>query len=73
MRRPATTGIEGMMGGKAQVVSKTKDGVKVLLRGELWDAMCSEDLSLGETVQIVGLERMKLVVRRKNVADGEIK
>ena len=73
MRRPATTGIEGMTGSKAQVVSKTKDGVKVLLRGELWDAMCSEGLSLGETVQIVGLERMKLVVRRKNVADGEIK
>lgn len=63
-RRPVATGIEGLMGSRAQVVSRTKDGTKVLLRGELWDAVCGDDLSVGETVQVTGLERMKLVVRK---------
>ena len=63
-KRPVSTGIEGMMGGKAQVVSRTKDGAKVLLRGELWDAVCGDDLSVGETVRVTGFERMKLVVRK---------
>ena len=65
MRRPVATGIEGLMGGKAQVVSRTKDGAKVRLRGELWDTMCSDELSVGETVQVTGLEGMKLVVARR--------
>ncbi len=66
MRRPISTGIEGMMGGKARVVSRAKNGAKVLLRGELWDAMCSEDLSVGETVRVTGLDRMKLIVRKES-------
>ena len=66
MRRPVATGIEGLMGGKAQVVSRTKDGAKVLLRGELWDAVCSEDLSVRETVRVTGLDRMKLIVRKES-------
>lgn len=61
-RKPVTTGIEGMIGHKAQVVNRTRNGAKVLLRGELWDAVCGDDLSVGETVQVTGLERMKLVV-----------
>ena len=65
LKRPVTTGVEGLTGGKAKVVSKTKDGAKVLLGSELWDAVCSEDLSVGETVQVTGLERMKLVVRKE--------
>ena len=63
-QRPVSTGIEGMIGGEAQVVTRTSDGAKVLLRGELWDAVCGDDLSVGETVQVTGLERMKLVVRK---------
>ena len=61
-RRPVTTGIEGLKGGKAQVVSKTRDGAKVLLRGELWDAVCGDELSVGETVRVAACERMKLIV-----------
>jgi len=61
-RRPVLTGIEGLMGGKAQVVSKTMDGAKVSMRGELWIAESSDELSVGETVRVTGFERMKLVV-----------
>ena len=65
MRRPVPMGIEGLMGGKAEVVSKTRDGAKVLLRGELWDVESSDELSVGESVQVTGFERMRLVVRRE--------
>jgi membrane protein implicated in regulation of membrane protease activity len=64
-RRPVATGIEGLMGGKAQVVSKTEGGAKVFLKGELWDAVSDDELTIGENVKVTGLERMKLVVQRE--------
>lgn len=54
-----------MIGGRAQVVSKTRDGAKVLLRGELWDAVSNNELTVGGTVKVAGLEGMKLVVRKE--------
>jgi membrane-bound serine protease (ClpP class) len=65
MRRPVPTGIEGLMGGKAQVVSKTGNGAKVLLRGELWDAVSDDEFTVGENVKVTRLEGMKLVVRKE--------
>ena len=64
-RRPVTTGIEGLVGNRAQVLCKTRYGAKVSLRGGLWDAVCSDELSVGETVQVTGLERMKLIVHKE--------
>lgn len=65
MRRPVPMGIEGLMGVKAQVVSKTREGAKVLLRGELWDAVSDDELAVGDTVKVARFERMKLLVRRE--------
>ena len=65
IRRPVPMGIEGLKGGKAQVVSKTRDGAKVLLRGELWDAESGDELFVGETVRVMGFERMKLIVHKE--------
>lgn len=64
-KRPVTTGIEGLMGDRAQVVSKMKYGAKVSLRGELWDAVSNDELTVGETVKVTGLEGMKVVVRKE--------
>jgi len=64
MRRPVSTGIEGLMGEKAQVVAKTRDGAKVSLRSELWDAVSDDELTMGDTVRVTRFERMKLVVRK---------
>ena len=69
-KRPVSTGIEGLMGGKAQVVSRTKDGAKVLLRGELWDAVSGDELTVGDTVRVARFERMKLVVRKDTDSKG---
>jgi len=64
-RRPASTGIEGLVENRAQVVSKTKHGAKVSLKGELWDALSGDELCVGESVRVTGFERMKLIVHRE--------
>lgn len=64
-RKPVTTGIEGLVGNRVQVVSKTRHGAKVILKGELWDAVSGDELTVGETVRVTGCERMKLVVHKE--------
>ena len=63
--RPVTTGIEGMIGEVGRVFQRSESGAKVFYRGEIWEAICEENLSVGEPVVIVGLARMKLVVRHQ--------
>jgi membrane protein implicated in regulation of membrane protease activity len=63
-RRPVACGIEGMVGGMAQVMENGAGRIKVFYRGEIWDALCTEPLSTGEKVEITGMEQMKLIVRR---------
>jgi membrane-bound ClpP family serine protease len=66
-RRKVTTGIEGMIGSEAKVIERNNVTLKVFFRGEIWDAVSSEDLSVGERVEILGIhrmERMKLWVGR---------
>jgi membrane-bound serine protease (ClpP class) len=65
LKRPVSTGIEGLVGSRAQVVSKTKYGAKVSLKGELWDAVSRDDLNVGEAVRVTRFERMKLVVHKE--------
>jgi membrane protein implicated in regulation of membrane protease activity len=61
--KPVTAGIEGMIGQKANVIQNSNDTVKVFFKGEIWDAVSQEDLSVGQRVEITGVERMRLVVR----------
>ncbi len=65
MNQPATTGIEGMMGGIGTVIRCSEGKTKVFCRGEIWDAVSKEAMFLGERVEIVGFERMRLIVRRR--------
>lgn len=67
-RRPVTLGAEGMIGGMAQVMQIEARGVKVFYRGEMWDAICVEPVSRDEKVEITGMERMKLIVRKLHVS-----
>lgn len=64
MHRPASTGIEGMIGGIGTVIRSGSGKAKVSYRGEIWDALSKEGVSMGERVEIIGFERMKLIVRR---------
>lgn len=65
MRRPVTTGVEGMMGAVGQVIDNGKRTHKVFVKGEIWDAICDEALSVGESVEVIGLKRMELAVRKR--------
>ena len=62
-RKPVTAGVEGMIGQKAEVIQNGRDTFKVFVRGEIWDAISQEELSVGQKVEITGVERMRLVVR----------
>lgn len=63
MRRQAATGIEGMMGGIGTVFQCIEGKTKVFYRGEIWNAVSEEPIALGERVEIIGFDRLKLVVR----------
>ncbi len=61
--RPVTVGVEGMIGGVAQVVENGAARVKVFYRGEIWVAICAEPVSKDEKVEIAGMEQMRLIVK----------
>jgi membrane protein implicated in regulation of membrane protease activity len=60
--RPVTLGVEGMIGGIAQVLENEGGQVKVFYRGEIWNAICAEPVAKDEKVEITGMEQMKLIV-----------
>jgi membrane protein implicated in regulation of membrane protease activity len=62
--RPVTSGIEGMIGGIAQVMESGAGQLKVFYHGEIWNALCAERVSRDEKVEITGMEQMKLIVKR---------
>lgn len=61
--RPVTLGIEGMIGGMAQVIEHEAGEMKVFYRGEIWDAICAEPVVKDAEVKITGLDHMKLIVK----------
>jgi membrane protein implicated in regulation of membrane protease activity len=61
--RPVTTGVEGMIGEKGEVIESSNGTLKVSFRGEIWNVISPKDLSVGQRVEITGVERMRVVVR----------
>lgn len=61
-RRP-TTGIEGMVGEKGQVVNELNPDGSIKIRGEFWNAKSkSGNIPSGATVAVKDIERMILIV-----------
>lgn len=61
-QKPVATGMEGMIGSKGEVIGNRNATAKVTVRGEIWDAVCREDLSVGQKVRVTGLDRITLLV-----------
>lgn len=59
MRRPVTTGAEGLLGRVAEV---GPDG-SLMVRGERWLIAGLDDLAPGQRVRIVGLKGLRLEVQ----------
>jgi membrane-bound ClpP family serine protease len=58
---------ERMIGSKVEVIERSNGTLKVFFQGEIWAAVSSENLSVGEKVEILGIhkeERMKVRVGR---------
>jgi membrane-bound serine protease (ClpP class) len=56
------TGVEGMIGERAEVLQECRPRGRVRVRGELWDAICEEGAGSGEAVRVAAVERLELRV-----------
>lgn len=64
--RRIVTGSEGMLGMQGRVVKPLNPVGTIVIEGEHWRAESVEDsIEVGENVEIVGLDRLTLNVKRK--------
>ena len=64
--RKKVTGREGIIGEQGRVVKPLTPVGTIIVKGEYWGAKSVEDsIGANENVEIVGLERLTLRVRRK--------
>jgi membrane-bound serine protease (ClpP class) len=66
-RRRAAVGVEAMVGKVGEVRRRADPSgkVKVFVHGEYWDAQSDEPLEVGERVEVVTVEGMRMTVRRR--------
>ena len=61
------TGSQGMLGLKGKVVTPLAPNGYIKINGELWQASSTEtNISTGEEVVVVGIDRLKLIVSRES-------
>jgi membrane-bound serine protease (ClpP class) len=63
-RTKKTTGAEGLIGQRAEVVEPCRPNGTVHVHGELWEARCDSGADTGDIVRVKSLEGLKLVVAR---------
>lgn len=69
-RRPAAVGAEAMLGETAEVRRVLAGGrVKVFVRGEYWEAVADETVAVGEAVEVMAVDGLRLRVRRRRRAE----
>lgn len=66
-RRPAALGREGLLGATAEVRQALPGGHapgKVFVHGEYWNAVADEPIEIGVSVEVIGVDGLRLRVRR---------
>jgi len=63
-RIPHAVGQETLIGAHAEVLAPCQPKGKVRLRGERWNALCSEGAEMNDAVIVEAVDRLTLVVRR---------
>lgn len=58
------TGVEGMLGERAEVITECVPRGRVRLHGELWDAHCPGGADVGAEVRVTAVERLLLTVEK---------
>lgn len=65
-RRKPVTGNEGMIGMEGRVAGSLHPKGMIIVEGEHWQAKSKDgDIEVDETVEIVGVDRLTLQVKRK--------
>jgi membrane-bound serine protease (ClpP class) len=64
-RRTPAIGAEGLIGAEGVVVTVCRPEGQVRVRGERWQALCSEGADAGDRVVVDGVSGLTLQVRRK--------
>jgi len=66
-RRRSIVGAEGMIGevGEVRRVIEPAHRVKVFVHGEYWDADADGSLQVGDSVEVIGVQGLRLRVRRR--------
>ena len=62
MRRPVVTGVQGMVGDRAEVIQPFSGAGRVRYRGELWKARSEVELQPGQMARIVRVDGLTLWV-----------
>lgn len=71
MRRPVSTGREGLINEIGRVVKSNKGEIQVLVHGEIWNASSSERLHKGQSVRIVGVHGLSVKVESADREENE--
>ena len=61
-RYRVTTGAEGLIGARAEVIESCDPQGRVRLRGEIWRARCPAGAAVGERVTVTGVDGLTLEV-----------
>lgn len=64
MRRRPLTGIEGMIGARAEALTELNPHGLIRCQGEVWSATADEPVLGGEPVRIVAVDRLHVRVAR---------
>jgi membrane protein implicated in regulation of membrane protease activity len=56
------TGVEGLIGSRAEVIERCDPRGRVRLRGEIWHARCSSRAEIGDRVTVTGVDGLTLEV-----------
>jgi len=66
-RRPAVTGMEGMVNEPAEAITAIEPGVagRVKMRGEIWQAVSNDRIITGERVRVTNLDGLTVTVRKE--------
>lgn len=63
-RMMPASGKEGLLGEKGIADSDIHDSGKIFVRGEYWDAWSDERIMMGEKIVVIGVEGMRLKVKK---------
>ena len=61
-RYRVTTGVEGLIGERAEVIEALSPGGRVRLRGEIWNARGAAAIARGEPVRVAAVDGLTLIV-----------